>query len=87
MRGDSVSVLVDVGAGECREFVISATKNRRTVEVENKRGMIEVSEVKSGGKPVHTDRFMATRVVALVESRSEDPEAEIGLFPIGGDAA
>jgi hypothetical protein len=37
------------------------------VEIVNRRGVIEVSEVTRTGTPVRTARFMATRVVALVE--------------------
>jgi hypothetical protein len=80
MRGDSVVVYVDTGAAEAREFVITASKNGREVEVKNVRNMIEVSEVMHTGKVVKTDRFMAARVIALIENRSEEPEAEPTMF-------
>jgi hypothetical protein len=66
MRGDRVEVLVDTGNG-VQTFEISATRAGRRVEVSNARGVVEVTEVTRSGQPVRTGRFMATRVVALVE--------------------
>jgi hypothetical protein len=45
------------------------------VEIVNRRGLVEVSEVTRTGTPVRTARFMASRVVALVEHpiASKDP--------------
>jgi hypothetical protein len=37
------------------------------VEVVNRRGVIEVTEVTRGGTAVRTARFMSSRVLALVE--------------------
>jgi hypothetical protein len=37
------------------------------VEIANRRGIIEVSEVTRTGTAVRTARFMSSRVVALVE--------------------
>jgi hypothetical protein len=37
------------------------------VEVVNRRGVVEVTEVTRGGAVVRTARFMASRVLALVE--------------------
>ena len=48
-------------------FEIAATRAGRRVEVTNARGVVEVTEVTRSGQPVRTGRFMATRVVALVE--------------------
>ena len=45
----------------------------RRVEVTSGRGIVEVAEVTRTGEPVRTARFMASRVVALVEHpASED---------------
>ena len=66
MRGDRVEVLVDTGNG-VQAFEISATRAGRRVEVVNARGVVEVTEVTRSGQPVRTGRFMATRVIALVE--------------------
>jgi hypothetical protein len=41
--------------------------------VANRRGVIEVSEVTRTGTPVRTARFMASRVVALVEHPVDGP--------------
>jgi hypothetical protein len=66
MRGDRVEVVVDTGDGT-QTFEIVATRAGRRIEVTTARGVVEVSEVTRGGNPVRTGRFMASRVVALVE--------------------
>lgn len=66
MRGDRVEILVDVGH-ETRAFEIVATKAGRRVETTIARGTVEVAEVTRSGTPVRSARFMATRVVAIVE--------------------
>lgn len=71
MKGDRVEIVVDVGDGT-RTFEIVATKAGRRVEVSNVRGTIEVSEVTRTGVVVRSGRFMAARVVAVVEHPSED---------------
>ena len=70
MRGDRVEVVVDIGDGT-KTFEIVATKAGRRVEIANVRGMIEVSEVTRTREVVRSGRFMATRVVALIEHPSE----------------
>jgi len=72
MKGDRVEVVIDAGDGT-RTYEIAATKAGRRVEVANRRGVIEVSEVTRTGTPVRTARFMASRVVALVEHPVDDP--------------
>jgi hypothetical protein len=67
MKGDRVTIVVDVGGGAAREFEIAATRAGRRVEVTVARGTVEVSEVTRSGQPVRSARFMAARVVALVE--------------------
>lgn len=60
-------ITVDVGNG-VQTFEISATRAGRRVETATVRGgVIEVSEVTRGGSIVRTARFMASRVIALVE--------------------
>jgi hypothetical protein len=66
MRGDTVEIVVDAG-GVTKTYEVAATRAGRRVEVLNRRGMIEVSELTRGGTPVRTARFMASRVIALVE--------------------
>lgn len=66
MRGDSVEIVVDAG-GVTKTYEVAATRAGRRVEVVNRRGMIEVSELTRGGTAVRTARFMASRVIALVE--------------------
>jgi hypothetical protein len=58
--------VIDSGAGT-QTYEIAATKAGRRVDIANRRGIVEVSEVTRTGTPVRTARFMASRVVALVE--------------------
>ncbi|MDQ6615563.1 MAG: hypothetical protein M3083_12680 [Actinomycetota bacterium] len=67
MKGDRVEVLIDIGGGGVQRFEISATKAGRRVEVSNARGSVEVTEVTRSGQAVRSGRFMATRVVAIIE--------------------
>jgi len=64
-------VVVDVGDGVQR-FDIRATRAGRRVEILNSRGSVEVTEVTRSGRAVRTARFMAARVVAVVEHPAED---------------
>ena len=77
MKGDRVEVVVDAG-GSSRTYQIEATRAGRRVETTHGRGLVEVTEVTRGGTPVRTARFMAGRVLALVEHpaprRVEDDE-------------
>ena len=66
MKGDRVEVVIDSGDGT-QTYEIKATKAGRRVDIANRRGIVEVSEVTRTGTPVRTARFMASRVVALVE--------------------
>ena len=66
MKGDRVEIVIDSGDGT-RAYEVTATKAGRRVEITNRRGVVEVSEVTRTGTPVRTARFMASRVVALVE--------------------
>jgi hypothetical protein len=72
MKGDRVEVVVAADDGS-RTYEIVATRAGRRVEVTTGRGIVEVVEVTRTGEPVRTARFMASRVVALVEHpASED---------------
>ncbi len=66
MKGDRVEVVVDTGQG-VQTFEIGASRAGRRIEITTARGVVEVTEVTRGGTPVRTGRFMANRVVALVE--------------------
>ncbi|HEX6393386.1 MAG TPA: hypothetical protein VFZ97_08085 [Acidimicrobiales bacterium] len=70
MKGDRVEVLVDVGSSAVQRFEIEATRAGRRVEVTQSRGTVEVTEVTRSGTPIRTARFMASRVVAVVEHPS-----------------
>jgi hypothetical protein len=66
MKGDRVEIVIDAG-GTTRTYEVTATRNGRRIEITTGRGVVEVSEVTRSGTPVRTARFMASRVVALVE--------------------
>lgn len=66
MRGDRVEILVDAG-DSVRSFEVEATRAGRRVEISSGRTVVEVAEVTRSGRVVRTARFMATRVIALVE--------------------
>ena len=66
VRGDWVEIVVDAG-DQTKTYQVAATRAGRRVEVVNRRGLIEVSELTRGGTTVRTARFMASRVIALVE--------------------
>ena len=77
MKGDRIEVVVDTGDGT-QTFEFTASRNGRRLEVATARGVVEVTEVTRGGTPVRTGRFMATRVVALVEHPAlEDTAARV----------
>jgi hypothetical protein len=73
VRGDRVEVLIDVGDG-VRTFEIEATKDGRRIEVATVRGNVHVTEVTRYGKEVRTARFIASRVVAIVEHPAGEDE-------------
>jgi hypothetical protein len=66
MKGDRVEIVVDAG-GTTKTYEVVATRAGRRVEVLTRRGVVEVSELTRGGTTVRTARFMASRVIALVE--------------------
>ncbi|HSJ50495.1 MAG TPA: hypothetical protein VLA90_04310 [Actinomycetota bacterium] len=66
MRGDRIEIVVDSGNGTMR-YELEATKAGRRLEVSTARGVVEVTEVTRSGTPVRSGRFMASRVIALVE--------------------
>ena len=74
-----MEIVVDIGNG-VQTYEIAATRAGRRVEVTTGRGVVEVVEVTRSGKTVRTARFMADRVVALVEHPAE---AESGSRPRG----
>jgi hypothetical protein len=78
MRGDRVEIVVATDDGTLT-YEIAATRAGRRVEISNARGVVEVVEVTRTGEPVRTARFMASRVLALVEHPAgEAPAARSG---------
>ena len=71
MKGDRVEAVVDTGQGTTT-FEIVASRAGRRIEVTTARGIVEVTEVTRGGTPVRTGRFMANRLIALVEHPAQE---------------
>jgi hypothetical protein len=67
VKGDKVEIVVDAGGGSAKTYEVVATRAGRRVEVVSRRGVVEVTEVTRGGAVIRTARFMASRVLALVE--------------------
>ncbi len=80
MKGDRVEVVIDTG-GAAQTYEIAATRAGRRVEVSTARGVVEVSEVTRSGQAVRTGRFMAARVIALVEHPAGDASVAPGPGP------
>jgi hypothetical protein len=66
VKGDRVEIVIDSGDGT-QTYEVTATRAGRRVEISTGRGIVEVSEVTRSGTTVRTARFMASRVVAMVE--------------------
>jgi hypothetical protein len=78
VKGDKVEIVIDTG-GATKTYEVAATRAGRRVEVVNRRGLVEVTEVTRSGSAVRTARFMASRVVALVEHPADQrPRAGAG---------
>lgn len=58
---------MDAGAGSVERFATSATRAGRHIETTTGRGVVEVAEVTSTGRPVRSGRFMTSRMVVLVQ--------------------
>jgi hypothetical protein len=71
MKGDRVEAVVDTGQGT-QTFEIVATRAGRRIEITTARGVVEVTEVTRSGTPVRTGRFMANRLIALVEHPAQE---------------
>jgi hypothetical protein len=78
MKGDRIEALVDTGQGVER-FEIAATRAGRRVEVTTSRGVVEVREVTRTGQTVRTGRFMASRLIALVEHPAADERGRVEI--------
>ncbi len=78
MKGDRVEAVVDTGQG-VQTFDIVASKAGRRIEVVTTRGVVEVREVTRTGNPVRTARFMASRLIALVEHPAADERGRVEI--------
>jgi hypothetical protein len=66
VKGDRVEIVIDAGDG-AKTYEVSATRAGRRVDISTVRGVVEVTEVTRTGTAVRTARFMASRIIALVE--------------------
>ncbi|MGH3866744.1 MAG: hypothetical protein ACRDQ4_11510 [Pseudonocardiaceae bacterium] len=92
VKGDRTEIVIDAGS-TIRIYEIEATRNGRRVEITHGRGIVEVTEVTRGGTPVRTARFMASRVLALVEhpaarraTREGKPTGQVVPRPRAGNS-
>lgn len=81
MKGDRVEVVIDAGSGTTKTYDILATRAGRRVTISHSRGVVEVSEITRGGTVVRTARFLANRVLALVEHPNTDIPAGEDITP------
>ena len=81
MRGDRVEIVIDAG-GEVRTYEVVATRNGRRVEISTGRGIVEVVVVTRSGTPVRTARFMASRILALVEHPADPANIARDITPL-----
>lgn len=81
MKGDRVEIVIDAGSGTTRTYEIAATRAGRRVGISHARGVVEVSETTRGGSTVRTARFLANRVLALVEHPAADAPAADEITP------
>jgi len=82
MKGDRVEIVVATDDGSLT-YDIVATRAGRRVEITTGRGIVEVAEVTRTGEPVRTARFMASRVLALVEHPANEDQRERKLSEEG----
>lgn len=81
MKGDRVEIVVDAGSGTTRSYEVTATRAGRSVGITHSRGVVEVAETTRGGSTVRTARFLANRVIALVEHPAADVPAADEITP------
>lgn len=78
MKGDRVEAVVDTGQGT-QTFEIVARRAGRRIEITTARGIVEVTEVTRSGTPVRAGRFMANRLIALVEHPAQESDGSVDV--------
>jgi hypothetical protein len=78
MKGDRVEAVVDTGQG-VQTFDIVARKAGRRIEITTARGVVEVTEVTRSGTPIRAGRFMANRLIALVEHPAAESDSGVDV--------
>jgi hypothetical protein len=74
VKAHRVEIVIDAG-NTTRRYEVTASRAGRRVEVSIGRGVVEVTEVTRSGAVVRTARFMASRVIALVEHPAQSNAA------------
>jgi hypothetical protein len=75
VKGDRVEIVVAADDGS-RTYEIVASRAGRRVEITTGRGIVEVAEVTRTGEAVRRARFMASRVLALVEHPASEAKTK-----------
>lgn len=78
MKGDRVEAVVDTGQGT-QTFDIIARRAGRRIEITTARGVVEVTEVTRSGTPIRSGRFMANRLIALVEHPAQESDGSVDV--------
>jgi hypothetical protein len=78
VKGDRIEAVVDTGQG-VQTFELVATRAGRRLEVTTARGVVEVREVTRTGQTVRSGRFMASRLIALVEHPAADERGRVEI--------
>jgi hypothetical protein len=73
-KNDWVEVLVDAGSGAAKAYEVRARKAGRRVDVRTSRSTVEVLELTRNGTVVRSARFMAPRVLAVVEHPADEEQ-------------
>ncbi len=76
MQGDRAEIVMDAGCGTTQTFELTAARAGRRIEITERDGTLRVSEVTRTGREVHVLRFPSARVLAVIEHRHGDDEAQ-----------
>ena len=69
MKGDRVEIVIAADDGSRTHDIRATRSGRRVADHDGPRDRSQVTEVTRTGEPVRRARFMASRVLALVDTR------------------
>ena len=81
MKGDRVEIVIDAGSGTTRTYEITATRAGRKVATTHSRSVDRGERGDPRRQHLRTARFLANRVLALVEHPAADTPAPDELTP------